>query len=323
MKFLKWCAIILVAAFLCGGIYSLMGNVEDIEFPWEKEEEPKEDTKEDTPSKVETEELVIKWTTLEGEALAEDDEKYLAIAEGYAGEQTYVKIYKDIPEGALVDITVSYDESQEAGNPWHVCRYSDLFMTGYSFISDGDDLISFCVFGAYSETGSESIVVKIGVVENQDNGKVKIGTFGIGDKEYEFEWGMTFAQWVNSKYNTDGFKVYDDMILSADEEGCLYNKNAKICPGKEYSLEGFQFLEFEGTNFVLRSGMIWSSWVGSNYNLDDKFYVPSSEIPSVMTFDGMECVIAKEFSDGTYGYVNYMDTIEFSDSYTYVVTTYQ
>ena len=49
---------------------------------------------------------------------------------------------------------------------------------------------------------------------------------------YEFEDGMTWGEWIVSKYNTDGFKIVDNCICSSSGIGSLISPSTVITEGE-------------------------------------------------------------------------------------------
>lgn len=70
-------------------------------------------------------------------------------------------------------------------------------------------------------------------------------TFTIYDKEYQAEEGMTWEEWVNSKYNTKNWKISNNYILTRG--GTLYYANRKeIIPWYVYKSDKINNLETYG-----------------------------------------------------------------------------
>ena len=101
----------------------------------------------------------------------------------------------------------------------------------------------------------------------------------ISDIEYMFELGMTWRNWVNSTYNSDGFKILDNTTrvvkeVVKDDGSCIldvYGVNAddKININNIYNLV-VKFIIDNIQNYALY-GMTWEDWAtnSSNYTTFD------------------------------------------------------
>lgn len=79
------------------------------------------------------------------------------------------------------------------------------------------------------------------IVEDAINNLFLI-TFDFGDTEYKAEEGMTWEEWVNSKYNTGGWKINNNYILA--KGGTLYYANREeIMPWYVYKNDKINNLE--------------------------------------------------------------------------------
>lgn len=81
------------------------------------------------------------------------------------------------------------------------------------------------------------------VLESIINGNTNnLITFIVNDKEYQAEEGMTWEEWVNSKYNTENWKISNNYILP--KGGTLYYANRKeIIPWYVYKSDKINNLE--------------------------------------------------------------------------------
>lgn len=116
-------------------------------------------------------------------------------------------------------------------------------------------------------------------------------TFTINGTTYEAEIGMTWIQWVDSKYNTDGYRyigdysiysqsgyVLDSVVASnAIEDGGTYTHNTSGPPDippeePEAPIELITFT-IGDTEYQAKEGMTWEEWVESEYNIDNYYYI--------------------------------------------------
>ena len=92
----------------------------------------------------------------------------------------------------------------------------------------------------YAEVTSNGKVVQIGDIK-----KVKIDVDGI-TKEYEYEDGMTWADWVDSEYSMGEWISFSSEIRHSETDGSLYYSmnNDRVSPSdkingtEEYSVRG-------------------------------------------------------------------------------------
>ena len=113
--------------------------------------------------------------------------------------------------------------------------------------------------------------------------QTKIITFIIGRTTYEAEVGMTWANWIDSAYNTDGF-LYSAQFMSVitsdyqrltAPEGGAVSWGRQIQDGEIYGIPGvtppgreivFYIAE---TEFIAEENMTWADYISSEYNLDE------------------------------------------------------
>jgi hypothetical protein len=67
----------------------------------------------------------------------------------------------------------------------------------------------------------------------------KLITFYIDNKEYQYEKGMTWEEWINSQYNTDNFVFYGNVIKN----------NGYRCDGLYVYTNG-RHIYVEGTDYI-------------------------------------------------------------------------
>lgn len=116
-------------------------------------------------------------------------------------------------------------------------------------------------------------------------------SFTIDGKQYNADSGMTWSEWVNSDYNTDGFKVNANVVYNKND-GFLYDNdpstsdqfydvvaNTVIPNGSKY----YSTMQFTIDDIPYKANfyMKWGQWVASNYNTGG-FYIFA---PSVMVGD--------------------------------------
>ena len=109
-------------------------------------------------------------------------------------------------------------KAQEAQNKMDEAKNNDL-----KTIDELTNLIDNQVNGTTGETTPviKTMTIKLGL--NGTNGQ---GT-------YSYEEGMTWGEWIVSKYNTDGFKIVDNCICSSSGIGSLISPSTVIT-GAEY-----------------------------------------------------------------------------------------
>lgn len=93
--------------------------------------------------------------------------------------------------------------------------------------------------GKYSDTLTFTFEVESAIVD-----------FQINDVTYQMDRGMTWGEWVDSEYNTDGYELY---------------VNEK---GDEYVIQQLNEFQINGKTYQMDVGMTWSEWIASAYNTD-------------------------------------------------------
>lgn len=153
--------------------------------------------------------------------------------------------------------------------------------------------------GAVVFYGSNSVSASSAIVANRQYSWVDItpttATFTIGEEgsgettTYTFESGMTWAEWVVSGYNTDGYKRTDDdtYIYTADGKQIYYNGTAVetddtivengvyVWKAETVVTKTFVIKEVtdtidtaEAKTYTFEEGMTWAAWIASEYNTD-------------------------------------------------------
>lgn len=74
---------------------------------------------------------------------------------------------------------------------------------------------------------------------NNNVNDTKLITFYIDNKEYQYENGMTWEEWINSQYNTDNFIFYVDIIKN----------NGYRCDGL-YVYTNSRYIYVKGTDYI-------------------------------------------------------------------------
>ena len=81
------------------------------------------------------------------------------------------------------------------------------------------------------------MILALGLVDN-----IPIITFYITNTEYQAEDGMTWGEWVDSKYNVDGFskqQVSESMIIiNSPNTGDCIHRNGLIVKGEDVIISG-------------------------------------------------------------------------------------
>lgn len=88
---------------------------------------------------------------------------------------------------------------------------------GYALPAQADIVVTGGTIVSYDDTTGE-LVVTAGTtaVEVTCESAVSTISFSISGTTYQAEEGMTWAQWVASEYNTDGYKIVDNSVYSSD-----------------------------------------------------------------------------------------------------------
>lgn len=133
----------------------------------------------------------------------------------------------------------------------------------------------------------------------------------IDGTSYGFESGMTWAEWVASEYNTNGFKIVNDIVTTSDGTqevyesviGTIYGEYGIEDNGTAYTLQAARFsFTIDGINYTARYEMNWDAWVDSEYNTDgykilDGLVVNSAETHRVET-EAVGAVMEDDLVDG-------------------------
>lgn len=88
--------------------------------------------------------------------------------------------------------------------------------------------------------GSSSVDISVG------SGFVKLINFQISGISYKAVAGMTFQEWIDSSYNTDGFYSMDDLVVSSDGNGALSPDGASFYYASEPIKDGLNYPLFYG-----------------------------------------------------------------------------
>lgn len=103
-------------------------------------------------------------------------------------------------------------------------------------------------------------------------------TFTIDGTEYQAEEGMTFDEWVESEYNTDGFRLdfgtYPAVLVNSKGIQVLNNNNSVYKTDTIQNATYTTLITFtiDGTQYQAEVGMTWTKWCASEYNTDG-YYV--------------------------------------------------
>lgn len=124
---------------------------------------------------------------------------------------------------------------------------------------------------------------------------IVISTMTIGGTTYEFESGMTWSEWVASSYNTDGYKVVDGVVTTADGTkevyesviGTIYSDYGIEDNGLIYTLKAAKFnFTIDGKSYTATYGMSWGEWCESAYNTDSYFVTDEYELEYIENAEG-------------------------------------
>ena len=113
-------------------------------------------------------------------------------------------------------------KAQEAQNKMDQAAQNDL-----DAINNLNEWIDNSVNGT---TGKNTPIIKTMTI------KLITGTQGT----YSFEEGMTWGEWIVSKYNTDGFKIINNCICSSGGVGSMISPSTVINEGEYFFRELFQ-----------------------------------------------------------------------------------
>ena len=218
-KAIMWIAIALVAFLLLGSLASI-GSFE-IDLPWAKEDE---ETPEKPEEVIKTEPLVASWKELTPQSLSAGDALYDEMYEQNT-DLTALYVFSDIPAGSYVKIDYSFnhggDPTEDNYTPYRLSGHGTVLFSSVDetytsereiFLAIGDDIVIARYDGAFY--GEADFTAYIYEVENESNGTAKLGTFKIGEKEYEYIHGMNMGDWIASKYNVDGWKLVGEKIVN-------------------------------------------------------------------------------------------------------------
>lgn len=75
------------------------------------------------------------------------------------------------------------------------------------------------------------------------NRPLRIISFTIGNVSYQALEGMTWGDWVNSSYNTDGFYWDSFQIASQDGQRCVCLSNYTSVKNSDKIIDGYQYLK--------------------------------------------------------------------------------
>lgn len=74
---------------------------------------------------------------------------------------------------------------------------------------------------------------------------VPLITFTIDNVKYRAEEGMTWGEWVNSKYNIDGYLIYNNIIVNSSISRNVYTH----ATGSVFSYEIIKYATYYGDVF--------------------------------------------------------------------------
>jgi hypothetical protein len=99
-------------------------------------------------------------------------------------------------------------------------------------------------------------------------------SFSIGSSSFNAMENMTWQEWVNSPYNTDGYKIMNNKIYTSDESYYI-----NVLPTAEINTSGSYNLISNTISFYINSeqltsqeGMTFQQWFNSDYNIHNWSY---------------------------------------------------
>lgn len=141
-----------------------------------------------------------------------------------------------------------------------------------------------------------------GFVDSPSSNTVTYNThfeFMIDNVIYTATYGMTWSEWVASSYNTDGYKVVDGVVTTADGTkevyedviGTIYDEYGIEDNGLIYTLKAAKFsFTIGGKSYTATYGMTWGEWCESTYNTDGFVVTYDLELEYIYTADGTKRV---------------------------------
>lgn len=190
------------------------------------------------------------------ECRKEFKELFLSIADEYVEEEA---------EDELAGTWIWNEEVAVSGDSWNVnftCNgvnytsiNSKMYSGMYAYYYD-DTLAYDADNGAWKNTAYRTIIItsKLSEVENGDTllaelleyatkqGATSLISFTIAGTSYQAEDGMTWGEWVESEYNTDGFVFYAGSLCTSSLNYFVENSggsSATITEGTNYSMSPY------------------------------------------------------------------------------------
>ena len=116
--------------------------------------------------------------------------------------------------------------------------------------------------------------------------------FTVGETQYQAEAGMTWREFVNSTYNSDGkfeavgeYVMYDGQGYVLNVDGEKVTLDMTITSGSVYTVELIMFILSDGSSYQAEAGMTWENFIGdTTYNLNRRFVFVDGYVKVDMTF---------------------------------------
>lgn len=169
--------------------------------------------------------------------------------------------------------------------------------------------------------------------------------FKIDSTTYQAESGMTWAEWVNSEYNTSGYYISDSSVCGSVEYQKVYYSNELVSPDSEIVADRVYravvvipvyTVLIDGVEYDFESGMTWADWIESDYNPGTYwikanqnyiFNTSGQQIKFVFSddvsgshFSVMKSSVIKTPDEHIYGTDSYLDSLSSS---TYALSQYE
>lgn len=170
-----------------------------------------------------------------------------------------------------------------------------------------------------------------GNIETWANDIANIGTIAItiNGVEYRSESGMTWTNWVVSKYNTGGFIILDTYVATSDSSKVISGVSpSDIITQTLYTLiekpniitftiyDGASSGKFSTTKCTCPPGMTWQQFMNSEYNTNLSFYTRYNWVELYGSGSEANKGIVYNSKDASYSnHTLYSDTIINGNSY--------
>lgn len=131
--------------------------------------------------------------------------------------------------------------------------------------------------------GEDFVLTNETIISDKEYDFAPTFDFKVNSVTYSAEYGMTWAKFIESGYNTDGIRIDETLgVVSADGK-IIVDKDNNGFTGDEPIIEGYEYIYTEdyvepeisftvdGNTYTAKRGMTWGQFIASSYNTDGLF----------------------------------------------------